>query len=93
MKLVAVHKGWHEWERLNVCYTSLHPVNYVSFGMDLKTLCCGKICLFEAGTKASVWFALLQPTEKHLNERRLSFSSRGVTVCVKHCAGKRGLIQ
>ena len=54
---------------------SLHPVNYVSFGMDLKTLCCGKNQCFEAGTKESVRFALLRPTEKHLNERNLSFFS------------------
>lgn len=72
---------------------SLHPVNYVSFGMDLKTLCRGKNRCFEARTKESVRFASLRPTEKHLNERSLSFSSSRVTVCVKQCPGKRGLIQ
>lgn len=30
---------------------SLHLVNYVSFGMDLKTLCCGKNWCFEARTR------------------------------------------
>lgn len=72
---------------------SLHPVNYVSFGMDLKTLCCGKNRCFEARTKEAVRFALLRPTEEHLNERSLSFFSYCITVCVKQCAGKRGLIQ
>lgn len=72
---------------------SLHPVNYVSFGMDLKTLRCGKNQCFEARTKEAVRFALPGPTEEHLNERRLSFFSYRITVCVKQRAGKRGLIQ
>lgn len=72
---------------------SLHPVNYVSFGMDLKTLCCGKNWCFEARTKESVRFALLRPTEEHLNESSLSFFSDSITVCIKQCTGKRGLIQ
>lgn len=41
---------------------SLHPVNYVSFGMDLKTLCCGKNWCFGARTNGSVRFAFLGPT-------------------------------
>lgn len=72
---------------------SLHPVNYVSFGMDLKTLCCGKNWCFEATTKGSVRFAFLGPTEGYLNETILSLFSHHVSVCVKLCSGKRGLIQ
>lgn len=26
---------------------SLHPINYVSFGMDLQTLSCGKTCVLK----------------------------------------------
>lgn len=39
---------------------SSHPVNDVSFGMDLKPLCCSKNWCFEGRTKESVRFSFTQ---------------------------------
>lgn len=96
IKLVAVcQAGMNRSDSVSGVHLghSLHPVNYVSFGMDLKTLCSGRNRCFEARTKGSVNFAFLGPTEGYLNERTLSFFSHHITACVKQRTGKRGLIQ